>query len=1140
MRKKFVSRALAMAMAAVMMTTVVPANVVSAGTTSSEESQREKDNAALSRKVAAQGMVLLENQNSVLPLKAGKVALFGPGAEQPVKGGTGSGDVNQRYVVSVTEGLKNAGFTITSTSFLERWNEAYEKGLAESNSGSGASSLMSGSYMHPDEKITSAELKEAKEGTDTAVYVLTRRSGEGSDRTDTKGDYELSDTERANLEALNKNFKNVVVVLNTGGVIDTSFMEEIDGLDSLLLMSDPGMEAGNALADVLTGKVTPSGKLTDTWAQEYSDYPSAGTFASEDDDSLTEVYEDGIYVGYRYFDSFDVTPEYEFGYGQSYTDFDIKVNSVTADKSNVKVNVTVTNTGKTYSGKEVVQVYFSAPDGDIEKPYQELAAYAKTDDLAPGEKQTLTISYKTTEMSSYSEAKSAYIMEDGKYIIRVGNSSRNTTAAAVITLNKNVVTEQLSTQAEPEEAIDELSRAGKDSYESPTEAADLKTAIKITLNGNTIKKVNKSIDSEEEDAVTTYTTDENYTATKDYETVETVKSSSSTIKLRDVVNGKATLKEFVAQMSVDELSTLVEGIGFENFFGSSEPIVGAQSDTVDGAAGETTSDFKSETDSYGIPNIVLADGPAGIRISQSYEYVDTDGSTQTMYQYCTAWPIGTLLAQTWDVDLIQQVGEAVGQEMVEMGVTLWLAPGMNIHRNPLCGRNFEYFSEDPLVTGLTAAAETNGVQSNPGVGVTIKHYAANNQETNRSTSNSIISERALREIYLKGFEIVVKSAQPMAIMTSYNKVNGTHSSNNKDIIDNIARKEWGFEGLVMTDWFSRGTDYDAMHAGNDLIMPGGNGKVIAQAVKDGKIALGDVQKSAMNVLNIIMKSYQMSSLMGDGTAASGQKAAAYSSYFDNLTTFVSSIKDKIVAAPSVSFKTAAKSLVAGETYTQKATVANTDSTATYKSSNTKVATVDKNGKVTAKAAGTATITATVDGKSATYKVTVNDVTASFETTEKSVVLGKTYTQAVTTNSKSTVAYKSSNTKVATVDKNGKVTAKAAGTATITATVAGKSATYNVTVVPANVSVKKVTSTSRRKATVTFNTVSGASKYTVVVSTDKNFKNAQTATVTAKTGTTQSVTVTNLTSKKTYYVKVYAVSSAKTNGESSNTKTVTVR
>ena len=393
--KKKNKRVIAASMAMMLAATSAAAVPVMAKTTSDEVSEREARNAELSMNLATQGMVLLENQNDALPIAdSGNIALFGGGAYTTIKGGTGSGDVNQRNVVNVWDGFVNAGYNVTSTDWLNAFGEAYEEG-GGSTGGVGGASLV------PDIEVTDAQIEAAKAGgTDTAVYVIARSSGEFADRK--MSDYYLTDIEKANIAKMAANFENSIVVLNVGGIMDTKFFAETEGLDSMLLMSQAGMRGGDAVVKVLNGEVTPSGKLTDTWAVNYEDYSSSETFGVNDGDDTQENYTDDIYVGYRYFDTFNVTPAYEFGYGMSYTDFAMYVTDVSVDAENVTVTVRVTNTGDTYSGKEVVQVYFSAPDGELEKPYQELAAFGKTDELAPGESQTLALSYNTTEMSSYS------------------------------------------------------------------------------------------------------------------------------------------------------------------------------------------------------------------------------------------------------------------------------------------------------------------------------------------------------------------------------------------------------------------------------------------------------------------------------------------------------------------------------------------------------------------------------------------------------------------------------------------------------------------------------------------------------------------------------------------------------------------
>ena len=729
-------------------------------------------------------------------------------------------------------------------------------------------------------------------GVTTAFYTVSRVSGEGADRTIGKGDYELSEVEYNNIKLIAKNFDKCVVLLNVGGVVDTKFFSEIEGVDGLVLMSQAGMEGGNALADILTGKTTPSGKLTDTWAKNYSDYPAATTIGDNDGDNKQEDYKEGIYVGYRYFDTFNITPAYEFGYGKSYTSFDVEPLTVAADENNVSVTVNVTNTGDTYSGKEVVEVYFSAPDGSIEKPYQELAGFAKTDNLAPGESQKLTVTYKTTEMSSYDEAKAAYVMEDGDYIVRVGDSSRNTTVAGVLTLDKDVVTEQLSNQLTLDKNWKDLSKTGKTPYSYKDEAAQIKAAARIALPSAKIKTENNASKIDEK-KVTTYLTAD---AAKDYkaaenEVVETVDAVPANTKLIDVYDGKVSMESFVASLDDTQLANLANGISGASTSGDTW---GADANSVTGAAGETSQLYFN---SLGIPNTVEADGPAGIRVTA--ETTDKDGNA--VYNYCTAFPIGTLLAQTWNTDLVNRVGKAIGEEMVEIGVTLWLAPGMNIHRDPLCGRNFEYYSEDPALTGYVGSAITAGVQSNKGVGVTIKHYITNNQETNRSAVNTSVSERTLREIYLKGFEMVVKSAQPMAIMSSYNKVNGTYACENFDLLTSVPRGEWGFDGMVMTDWGAgnrAGVD-TMMHAGNDLVMPGRTQDRMIAALQgnpvgttadpnlDKTLVRGDIQKCVSRVLTMIMRSSQF------GKMNSKVDVKAHTETYDNLVTYSSVKKEEV-------------------------------------------------------------------------------------------------------------------------------------------------------------------------------------------------------------------------------------------------------
>ena len=627
---------------------------------------------------------------------------------------------------------------------------------------------------------------------------------------------------------MTEHYKNCIVLLNVGGVIDLTSLKAIEGVQAIMLVGQTGNMGGYAVADVLTAKTIPSGKLTDTWAKSYEDYPSSATFSHRDGNLDDEYYSDGIYVGYRYFDTFGVMPLYCFGYGKSYTEFEMKTMNVTADEKQVQVEVEVTNIGDKYPGKEVVQVYYSAPDGIMEKPTQELAGFAKTKLLAPGEKDVVTITFATTDMASFDAYDTAWVMEEGEYTIRVGNSSRNTEAVAVIDLDEQVTTLQLKRLMRDTIAVRELHHMIP-IFDIEFDFGVPAIPFRIMLQAENFKKV-------------------------EYEVMRRTlmdKRKDEVLTLEDVKAGNATLDELTAQLTVEEMAELCVGTERKNGDGN---VIGSASSCVPGAAGDTTS---SLLETRKVPNLIQADGPAGLRLETP----------------CTAIPIATTLAQSWDMDLIHRMGELVGEEMKQLHVDLWLAPGMNIHRNPLCGRNFEYYSEDPVLTGLCAATETKGVQSQKGKGTTIKHFAGNNQEDNRMFTNAHISERALREIYLKGFEIAVKTAQPNAIMTSYNLINGVHSANNYDMLQNIARDEWGFEGLVMTDWYtsqdttemgmvspsgkySHSSSVQCIKAGNDLQMPGCQQNVddIVEAVNEGKeITKADLQRCAKHILSVALK-----------------------------------------------------------------------------------------------------------------------------------------------------------------------------------------------------------------------------------------------------------------------------------------------
>lgn len=763
------------------------------GASTPEESGRERDHKSLARRVAAEGIVLLKN-DGVLPLTTMKLALYGPGSRMTVKGGSGSGDVQERHSVTIEEGLKNAGFVFPTTLWMDRFKGKYDADVAawrqaveEKIKGfTPIQTLQMFDVIHenpmPYPACTPILEDELTNETDTAIYVLSRQAGEGRDRRVEKGDYLLSDIEVDSLKLLSSHYAKLILVLNCGSVMDLSILDEIR-IDAVLFYGQGGMEGGNALADLLTGKATPCGKLTDTWAMRYEDYPCADTFSYRNGDLDNEEYSEGIYVGYRWFDKHEITPRYPFGFGLSYTTFAYEVQNITDST----VSVTVTNTGE-YSGKEVLQLYISKPDGRMDHEKKSLAAFAKTKLLQPGESQTLTLSYDLKEIAAFGETQSAFILEKGEYGLIL-----NGTPCGTVNAEEEILVEQV-----------------------------------------------KPIGSRE----------------------HTPYKESFSPKVASLLQ----------RLSDNDKISLVTGGGYSI----------RCYNNVMGAAGRTCTRLLKK----GVPNIVLSDGPAGLNVNQSVvimkdgtpRYPDglpadwkwgwlkyferfvkaKPGKGRPVYRYMTAWPSETVQAQTWDLDLVEEVGRAVGREMLEIGVSVWLAPGLNIHRNPLCGRNFEYYSEDPLVSGKMAAAITRGVQGCGGVGVTIKHFCCNNQEDNRTRVSENVSQRALREIYLRAFRIAVTEGKPWCVMSSYNKVNGAYVCNSRDFCTGVLREEWGFRGTVMSDW--NATDQcshsDAINAGNDLLMPGNKHveKALQKALKEGALNRQALNTSAGRVLEMIFAS----------------------------------------------------------------------------------------------------------------------------------------------------------------------------------------------------------------------------------------------------------------------------------------------
>ncbi len=875
--------------------------------TSPEVTELEKKNQEIVRRLAGECMVLLKN-NGVLPLGGpGKIAMYGDGVRHTVKGGTGSGDVNTREVVTVEQGMLDAGFSITSKTWLDAYDACYEKAKKDylddiCKKAGGNHSHMIGlmfefPFFPPDvPEITTADVEESD--TDTAVFVITRNSGEGKDRASRKGDYLLTDGEEGAIRFLAEHYKKCIVLLNVGGVMDMSVIDKIPGVDAVLLIGQTGNIGGFAVADVLTGKSIPSGKLTDTWAKKYEDYPSSAEFGQNNGNLDDEYYKEGIYVGYRYFDSFGVEPAYCFGYGLNYTTFAMRPQAVTVQRmadSNPKitVRVAVENTGSQYAGREVVQVYTTMVGGEMEKPYQELVGFAKTGKLAPGGSETVEVTFDVADMASYDVRDAAWKLEAGSYLIRVGSSSRNTVVAASIKLDATVITAQLKNLFALDAKMEELS-ANQSAGSANMAVQDIKegnaSARAVGVNRRHLLPVQEDTTKVDVDEMAVLCLEPSdikpFTAAYDAERpLYTDSRKGEVLTLSDVQEEKAALCELVAQLSAKEMAALC--VGRFGDIHTHSGMIGSASAAVPGAAADTVSTL---IESRKIPNMILADGPAGLRLYPHFKATpegkllpggevfgldttpfpeDTPKDAVDYYQYCTAIPIANTLAQSFDMELFRQMGRAIGEEMKQFHVHFWLAPGMNIHRNPLCGRNFEYYSEDPLLSGKCAAAMTHGVQSFAGQGTTIKHYAGNNLEDNRQFNNSHISERALREIYLKGFEIAVKESQPYSIMTSYNLLNGVHAANHYELIQNVARDEWGFAGVVMTDWFTtqdtsggrkkaypHSSAVQCIKAGNDLIMPGCKQNVediIAAVEKGEEITLADLQFCVMNILKVAVR-----------------------------------------------------------------------------------------------------------------------------------------------------------------------------------------------------------------------------------------------------------------------------------------------
>ena len=771
----------------------------------------------LIRKAGAEGAVLLKNDGTLPFAKDSTVSLFGRVQNDWFYTGYGSGgDVVKPYAVNLIEGMRNC----ESLKLNESLAAAYEKWCKDNPVDHGVWGHWPRFY--PEMPADEALVKAASEKSDCAVVVIGRSSGEDRENVLEKGSYYMTDDELNLITKVTDSFKKTVIIFNIGCMMDFSWMESYgDKISAAMIVWQGGMESGNSVCDLLSGKATPSGKLAATAVKKYEYYPCADNFGAKEYNNYVE----DIYVGYRYFETF--RPDevlYPFGHGLSYTKFEKSFVSAKGTDDGFTFRYKVKNVGE-FDGALAIQVYVEKPCGVLGNPYRELAGFSKTKILSVGEEEELTIDVPMRSLASYDESgktgfKSAYVIEKGTYGFAVGEDVRSAENVYTYENAENTLFEQLSQVAAPKFAFSKIkAEKGENGYEIKSEAVfTSRTDLKKIITDNLPKDIPMTGDKG--------------------------------IKLIDVKNGKATMEDFVAQLSLKELEAITRG----DYTMRSK--LGAP-----GNAGCFAGVLQSMRDK-GIPAVTTTDGPSGLRLSAS----------------CSLIPIGTLLSCSFDTKLVEELLTAISGEMLQKGSDVILAPGMNIHRTPLCGRNFEYFSEDPVLSGKIAAAYVRGAQKN-GTSACPKHYACNNQEYNRCKNDSRLSERALREIYLRGFEICVKEGKPNNIMTSYNKINGVWGHYQYELCTTVLRKEWGYEGNVMTDWWmqdSNSPEFPEMknqayrvRAQVDVLMPGGasrlplrisDGTLLKTYKKEDGITLGEMQRSAMNVLKMAMNSTAMNRL----------------------------------------------------------------------------------------------------------------------------------------------------------------------------------------------------------------------------------------------------------------------------------------
>lgn len=764
--------------------------------------------AVLARQATAEGCVLLENEGQALPLREGeRVAVFGRMAFHYYKSGLGSGGlVNTRYVVGILDALKDC----KEIRLDEKLMGIYEDWIRENpfDEGQGWGRVP---WCQKEMEVTDEMLGCARDN-DVSLVIIGRTAGEDQDNNAGPGSYCLTETEEDMIRRVCQVSKRTIVVLNVGNIIDMSWVEKYHP-QAVLYAWQGGQEGGNGVADVLTGKVCACGKLTDTIAQSIEDYPSTENFG----DPFKNYYKEDIYVGYRYFETFAKDKVlYPFGYGLSYTSFGIKAEILKNSEEELTVAAEVVNTGAV-KGKEVVQVYAKVPQGKLGNPARRLIGFAKTGELKPGEKEEVVIVIPKYDLTSYDDSgvtghKSCYVLEEGTYEIFVGSDVRSAESAGCYEEKFRVV-EKLQEACAPVEKFSRMKAVlmPDGSYQAVTEEVPVRTVDPQERRKQNLPET------------LAYTGDKGY-------------------KLVDVLDGKVSMENFVAQISEEDLIAMFRGEGM------CSPKV---TPGTAAAFGGVTESMKA----LGIPVGCCADGPSGIRM---------DCGTKAF-----SLPNGTALGCTFNTELVGDLYEMTGKELRLNKIDSLLGPGMNIHRNPLNGRNFEYISEDPLLTGRICAAQVKAMAKS-GIGSTIKHFCGNNQEVGRSTSDSVMSERCLREIYLKGFEMAVREGGARSVMTTYGSVNGLWTAGSYDLCTTILRKEWGFEGIVMTDWWAK-SNYEGhqaevqvkapmVAAQNDIYMVVSDAKAnpekddVKEMLHAGKLTLGELQRNASNILGFLLKS----------------------------------------------------------------------------------------------------------------------------------------------------------------------------------------------------------------------------------------------------------------------------------------------